>query len=90
MRAELTLTNSEIESIANTVLNKFEKQILKSAISKINNNIADLRSEMMNKWDSKLEDIDLQLMLILNNNLDKIKKDIQQLVREEVKCQLKQ
>ena len=49
MRAELNLTNPEIEKIANTVLDKFEKQIMKFAVLKINNNIAELRREMMNK-----------------------------------------
>jgi hypothetical protein len=89
MKADLHLTNKEIEEISNKVVDKLDTSIIKAATKKLINSTIELQNNLLRRWDEKMINIDFQINSAVQNKLNDIKKDIQLLVKEELKCQKK-
>jgi flagellar biosynthesis/type III secretory pathway protein FliH len=88
MIANLQLSQDEIERISNLVLLKMNQKTISDAITRIIQRNDGIESELRQRL-SKLETyIKCEVNKIILTELDQNKKDIQMLIKEELKCQM--
>lgn len=87
MRANLELTQAEIERIAKIVEAGINQKLVRNISFKIYENVLISEERVEKKVNNMIDDVNTQVRILIDAAMSRFRSDMQQMIKEEIKCQ---